>query len=248
MISVVAISLIEEAPGDVLFFLRVRGWTELGLMAIIFLSTIFYSLPFGIAIGIGLSLLQVIRHSTRPRIQILGRTPGTHRFENAETAPGGVEFIDGCLIVKIPEPLTFANTGELKTRLRRLELYGTSMAHPALPRLRRPESNKNVIFDIAGVTSMDGSGTQVLEDIVRSYREQNVRVFISRGPRDARHPVRKLIVRSGIMGLIGGEAHYVGDVHEALKMTEAEEGEGVVVAGRVRIGDEPSPLLHEVGR
>lgn len=244
MISVVAVSLIEEAPTDVLFFLRIHGWTELGLMAIIFLSTIFYSLPFGIAIGIGLSLLQVIRHSTRPRIQILGRTPGTHRFENAEAAPGGVEFIEGCLIVKIPEPLTFANTGELKTRLRRLELYGTSMAHPALPRLRRPESNRNIIFDIRGVTSMDGSGTQVLEDIVRSYREQNVRVFISRGPMDARHPVRKRIERSGIMQLIGGEAHYVGDVHEALKMAEAEEGEGVVTPARGRVGDEPSPMLH----
>lgn len=244
MISVVAISLIEEAPGDVLFFLRVRGWTELGLMATIFLSTIFYSLPFGIAIGIGLSLLQVIRHSTRPRIQILGRTPGTHRFVNAETAPDGVEFIDGCLIVKIPEPLTFANTGELKTRLRRLELYGTSMAHPALPRLRRPESNKNVVFDINGVTYMDGSGAQVLEDIVRSYREQNVRVFFSRGPTDPKSKVRKLIVRSGIMELIGGEAHYVGDVHEALKMTELEEGERVDVDARFRVGDEPSPRMH----
>lgn len=246
MISVVAISLIEEAPSDVIFFFRVRGWTELCLMTTIFLSTIFYSLPFGIAIGMGLSVLQVVQHSTRPRIQILGRTPGTHRFENAETAPDGVEFIDGCLIVKIPEPLTFANTGELKTRLRRLELYGTSMAHPALPRLRRPESNKNIIFDIRGVTSMDGSGAQVLEDIVRSYREKNARVFISRGPRDPRHPVRKVIDRSGIMELIGGEEHYVEDVHEALKMTEAEEGggEGVVAAERVRVGDEASPLLH----
>ena len=84
MISVVAWSLIEECPADIAFFLRIRGWTELSLMAIIFLSTIFYSLTLGIAIGVGLSLLQVIRHSTRPRIQILGRIPGTHRFENAE--------------------------------------------------------------------------------------------------------------------------------------------------------------------
>ncbi|CAI4213151.1 unnamed protein product [Parascedosporium putredinis] len=203
MITVVAISLIEEAPHDVIFFLRIHGWRELGLMSVIFLSTIFYSLPLGIAIGIGLSVLQVIRHATRPRIQILGRMPGTRRFESAETHADRVELVDGCLIVKIPEPLTFANTGELKTRLRRLEFYGTSMAHPALPRLRREESNKNIIFDIHGVTSMDGSGTQVLEDIVRSYRERNARVFFSRGPKDPKHPVRKLIERSGIMELIG---------------------------------------------
>ena len=223
MISVVAWSLIEEAPADISFFLRIHAWPEISLMFIIVLATIFYSLNLGIAIGIGLSLLQVIRHATRPRIQILGRIPGTQRFENAEDHPERLEFIEGCLIVKIPEPLTFANTGELKTRLRRLELYGTNKAHPALPRLRREEHNRNVIFDIHGVTSMDGSGTQVLEEIVRSYRERGVRVFFSRGP-DKTHEVWQMMELSGIVDLIGGNAHYVDDVQEALKMTEVEEG------------------------
>ena len=84
MITVVAYSLIEEAPHDISFFLRIRAFPELFLMLIIFLSTIFYSLTLGIATGIGLSLLSVIRHATRPRIQILGRKPHTNRFESAE--------------------------------------------------------------------------------------------------------------------------------------------------------------------
>ncbi|KAJ2905500.1 sulfate transporter 4.1 [Zalerion maritima] len=222
MISVVAWSLIEECPNDILFFVRVRGWGELGLMAIIFLCTIFYSLSLGIAIGVGLSVLQVIRHSTRPRIQILGRHPGTNRFDNAEAHPERLEFFEGCLIVKIPEPLTFANTGELKTRLRRLEIYGTSKAHPALPRLRGEDSNRNVVFDIHGVTEMDGSGAQVLEEIVRSYVDRGVRVFFSRGQREGK--VWDLMVRSGIVELVGGEDRFVGDVIDALKMTEVAEG------------------------
>ncbi len=195
-------------------------------MLIIVLATIFYSLNMGIAIGIGLSLLQVIRHATRPRIQILGRKPGTRRFENAEDHPDRLEFIEGCLIVKIPEPLTFANTGELKTRLRRLELYGTNQAHPALPRLRRDEHNRNIVFDIHGVTSMDGSGTQVLEEIVRNYRERGVMVFFSRGPAKG-HPVWTLMERSGIVDLVGGESHFVDDVDEALQMTDREEEAGL---------------------
>src|SRR4051794_18523181 len=148
MISVVAWTLIEEAPSDIRFFLRIRGWSELMLMALIFFSTIFYSLPLGIAAGVGLSIIYVIRHSTCPRIQILGRVPGTNNFENAELVPEALEFIEGCLIVKIPEPLTFANTGDLKNRLRRLELYGTMSVHPALPRVRSPEHNLNIIFDV----------------------------------------------------------------------------------------------------
>ncbi|KAL2020642.1 hypothetical protein VTK56DRAFT_8132 [Thermocarpiscus australiensis] len=222
LISVVAWSLIEECPHDISFFLRIRAWQELGLMIVILLATIFVSLSFGMAIGVGLSLLQVIRHATRPRIQILGRIPGTNRFENAEADPDRLEFIEGCLIVKIPEPLTFANTGELKTRLRRLELYGTNLAHPALPRLRREDCNRNIIFDIHGVTSLDGSGTQVLEEIVRDYRQRGVRIFFSRGP-GSDSKVGRLLRRSGIVELAGGEHHFVNDVHEALKLTEAEE-------------------------
>ncbi|KAM3088867.1 hypothetical protein ACMFMG_000490 [Clarireedia jacksonii] len=221
MITVVAWSLIEEAPHDIMFFLRIGGYTELGLMFIIFASTIFYSLSLGIAIGIGLSLLSVIKHSTRPRIQILGRIPGTNRFENAEENPDKLEFIEGCLIVKIPEPLTFANTGELKNRLRRLELYGTTNAHPALPRVRSPEHNKNVIFDVHGVTGLDGSGTQVLEEIVRGYRDRGVRVFFSRVPPEG-SPIWELFVASGILDICGGRGHFVKDVDQALRLTEME--------------------------
>ncbi|KAL2066307.1 hypothetical protein VTL71DRAFT_2378 [Oculimacula yallundae] len=225
MITVVAWSLIEEAPHDILFFIKIRGYTELGLMTIIFAATIFYSLTLGIAIGVGLSLLSVIKHSTRPRIQILGRIPGTNRFENAEDNPEeNMEFIDGCLIVKIPEPLTFANTGDLKNRLRRLELYGTTSAHPALPRVRSPEHNKNIIFDIHGVTGLDGSGAQVLEEIVRKYRDQGVRVFFSRGPAEGT-PIYELFRSSGIMDLAGGEEHFVADVGEALRITEMHVGD-----------------------
>ncbi|KAL8711903.1 MAG: hypothetical protein Q9220_003847 [cf. Caloplaca sp. 1 TL-2023] len=233
MISVVAYSLIEEAPHDILFFLRLHAWPELFLMSLIFLATIFYSLPLGIALGIGLSLLSVIKHATKPRIQILGKVPGTDSvFENAELSPQRLEFVEGCLIVKIPEPLTFANTGDLKGRLRRLELYGTTAAHPALPRVRDPEHNSNVIFDIHGVTGLDGSGTQVLTEIVEGYVGRGVRVFWCRCPKEGSR-VWRLFEKSGIVEMCGGRGHFVKSVEEALVLAgrerEAEEGEGVGV-------------------
>ncbi|KAK5633690.1 hypothetical protein RRF57_009404 [Xylaria bambusicola] len=220
LIMVVAYSLIEEIPEDLFFFVKIKGWKELSLMAVIVFVTVLFSLNLGIAIGIGLSLLEVVRHATRPRIQILGRVPNSDRFANAEEHPEQVEFIEGCLIVKIPEPLTFANTGDLKSRLRRIERYGTNMAHPALPRLRPQRSNRNIIFDIHGVTSMDGSGTQVLEEIVRKYRQQGVRVFFSRAP-NRNHKVWKLLEWSGIVALVGGEHLFVDDIRDALRMAES---------------------------
>jgi len=228
MISVVAYSLIEEAPHDIKFFIHIRGWSELTLMFLIFAATIFYSLPLGIALGIGLSLLSVIRHSTKPRIQILGRVPGTQdQFENAEDNPQSLDFVEGCLIVKIPEPLTFANTGDLKNRLRRLEMYGTTAAHPALPRVRDPEHNKNIIFDVHGVTSIDGSGTQVLTEIVDSYINRGERVFFCRVPKETSQ-VYKMFDKSGIMDKCGGPRHFLKSVDEALKMAEVESEIGSV--------------------
>ncbi|OJJ44406.1 hypothetical protein ASPZODRAFT_160996 [Penicilliopsis zonata CBS 506.65] len=220
MISVVAVSLIEECPKDIAFFLRLRGWTELALMLLIFTSTIFYSLELGIALGIGLSILILIRHSTQPRIQILGKVPGEpDRFDNAELRPEKVVLIEGALIVKIPEPLTFANTGDLKNRLRRLELYGSNHTHPSLPRVRDPEHNKNMIFDVHGVTSIDGSGAQVLSEIVDDYSRQGVRVFFCRVPNDS---VMRMFERSGIVKFCGGEEHFVPSVEEALQLAESE--------------------------
>lgn len=221
MISAVAYSLVEECPHDLIFFLRLRGWTELSLMFLIFTATIFYSLELGMALGIGLSVIILIHHSTQPRIQILGKLPGTAtRFENAELQPENVELIEGALIIKIPEPLTFANTGDLKSRLRRLELYGSSRAHPSLPRMRPPEYNKNIIFDVHGVTSIDGSGTQVLCEIVSAYREKGTRVFFCRLPNSG---VFRMFERSGIVEECGGLTHFVPCVDEAIRLAETED-------------------------
>lgn len=222
MISVVAYTLVEELPHDLLFFIRVRGWSELILMFLIFVATIFYSLTLGMALGCGLSVLSVIRHSTQPRIQILGKVSGTsNQFENAELHPEKVEFIEGCLIVKIPEPLTFANTGDLKNRLRRLEFYGTNRAHPSLPRVRA-ESDKNVIFDVHSVTSIDASGTQVLLEIVDGYVSRGVRVFFCRLP-SLDDEVFRMFHRAGIIDKCGGLRHFVSSVEEALRLTELED-------------------------
>jgi MFS superfamily sulfate permease-like transporter len=223
MITVVAYSLLEEAPPDIIFFARLRDVASLLLMSLIFLCTIFWNLKIGIAVGIGLSILRVLKHSTRPRIQILGRVPGTtERFENAERVGTNVEFVEGALIVKIPEPLTFANTGDLKARLRRLEEHGTGKAHPALPPVRRSDNNRNIVFDIHGVTSLDGAGAQILMEIVKGYRENGVRVFFCRVPGENSN-VWVLFERSGIVELCGGKGHFVSSVAEALRLTDLEE-------------------------
>jgi MFS superfamily sulfate permease-like transporter len=222
MISVVAYSLIEEAPHDIRFFWSISGYIELALMTLIFFATFLWNLKIGIAVGIGLSLLRLLRHSTRPRIQILGRVPGTKEFENAELhGDDDLVMAPHCLIVKIPEPLTFANTGSLKDRLKRLENHGSSDTHPAMPKMRRTEHNKNIIFDVHGVTSMDPAAAQVLLEIVQDYVDHGTKVFFCRVP-GRRTEVWRLMKVSGIVELCGGEQNFYRSVDEALQATECE--------------------------
>ncbi|KAF3908365.1 Prestin [Arthrobotrys entomopaga] len=225
MISSVAFSLLEEAPADIRFFAKIRATPDLLMMLIVFTLTIVYSLELGIAVGVGLSIVQILKHATRARITILGRVPFTDPaiFKSAEEFPEEIVQIEGCLIVKIPEPLTFANAGDLKNRLRRLEVYGSTIAHPSLPRLRSDEHNRNVVFDVHGMTGVDGSGAQVLKEIVEGYLGREVRVFFARGPRKG-GKVWETMERAGIVELVrSGEGDFFEHVSDALKAMEGEE-------------------------
>jgi MFS superfamily sulfate permease-like transporter len=123
-------------------------------------------------ISIGLSLLLVVRHTTKPRVTILGKLryaalkgfnlliadivlfSGSHnKFVPVQDCPGLAEHIEGVLIVKIQEPLIFANTGQLKDRLRRSELFGDVSVHPSEVANHQPISC--IIFDIENMPECD---------------------------------------------------------------------------------------------
>ena len=57
------------------------------------------------------------------------------------------------LVVRIAEPLYFANTGQLKDRLRRLEEFGDMSVHPS--EAARMSPIENVIFDIETMEDID---------------------------------------------------------------------------------------------
>lgn len=214
--TVVGLSLLEEAPADLRFHIRCRGYNELISFIITVLTTFFYSVEAGITVGCGYSIIRVIKHSTKSRIQILGKLAGTNKFVNADEYEGKnstserrvnpqLEEIEGCLIVRIPEPLTFTNTDDLKTRLNRLELYGSTKTHPAAPRSRDQEMTKYVIFDLHGMTTIDSSAIQILQEIISSYKRRHVHVFLVRVP--SARKVRNRFVNSGILEMVESDIH-----------------------------------------
>ena len=119
-----------------------------------------------------------------------------------------IEQIEGVLLIKIPEPLNFANVSNLKSKLSRIEKYGTLLVHPSQPTRRDFNNNtiKFIIFDCKGMNSIDSSATQVLYEVVRKYtQEDKINVCFSRVPADA--VVRDKFRMSGITEMINGSYH-----------------------------------------
>ncbi|ANZ74155.1 BA75_00872T0 [Komagataella pastoris] len=197
IISTVGFSLLEEIPKDIYFHWRNSGYNELLTFFVTIIATIFYSIEAGIILGVLYSLVRVVRHSGQSRIQILTRSSALDTFVNADepqqeqrsdsildnsSACSAHSNVDGCLIIKIPEPLTFINSSDLKARLRRVELYGSPKIHPATPRLRDENLTRYVIFDLNGMTDLDSTAAQILYDIVHNYKERGICIMFARVP------------------------------------------------------------------
>lgn len=247
----IGISLISEAPHELYFHWVSSGYNELTTFAVTVLTTLFFSMEAGIAVGLVYLLIRVIKHSAESRIQILGRCPGTNTFLDADIASSAIhsnsvafpvlishdqsitsvpnnlfeklkhttrqynvftddnfrplntqvlEEIEGCLIIKIPEPLTFVNCSDLKSRLKRVEMYGSTRAHPALKRSRDASMTQYIIFDLKGMTEIDSSAVQMLKSTLLSYQQRAIKSFFVRVHKD--EALRKRLQATGIVDIL----------------------------------------------
>lgn len=222
--TIIGITVIEEVPQDVVFFWNISGYDEIVILLIVFCTTMFWSVEAGVILGVIIAVVRVIKHGTQSRIHILGRIPNTTVFRNADelieesfashvtdgSHEGSVaefvaeiEQIEGVLIIKIPEPLNFANMGDLKHKLGRIERFGTLLVHPSQPSSSGFDEGavKSVIFDCKGMTAIDLSATQELYETVRRYSEKNgICVSFSRVPMQKQ--VRARFIELGLKGVV----------------------------------------------
>ncbi|KAI8983687.1 sulfate transporter family-domain-containing protein [Pilobolus umbonatus] len=216
IIFVAVLSLLSELPEDLHFIFKIGAWRDLGLLLITFISTIFISLEFGTLLAVSLSLLITIRETSYPRISIMGRVKGTvNKFKPINDDPSEIEHLQDVLIVRIDEPLFFANTGQLKDRLRRLEMFGDMSTHPSEDP-RRTES-LYTIFDVGSMPSIDASAIQIMYEIVEAYQARNVEVFFIK----LRENPLAMFKKSGLLYLVG-EDHLYRKVSDAIEYIELD--------------------------
>ncbi|KAJ3532661.1 hypothetical protein NM688_g7391 [Phlebia brevispora] len=213
IICLVVFSLLAEAPHDVRFFWKMRAWVDLSLMALTFFFTIIWNVEVGIAVSIVISLLLVVYRSSRPRMTILGRIPGTDRWKPINENPEAEEDVPGVMIIRLREDLYFANTAQLKERLRRLELYGLDKHHPSEEPTRH--SAHTFVFHMADVDTIDASAAQIFYELVETYQNRGVEIYITH----LKTLPRQAFERAGLVKLLG-EAAFCKDVSTAMAHIE----------------------------
>lgn len=216
IIFVAVLSLLSELPEDLHFIFKIGAWRDLALLLITFFATIIISLEFGTLLAVSLSLLLTIRETSYPRISIMGRVKGSvNKFKPIQDDPAEIEHLQDVLIVRIEEALFFANTGQLKDRLRRLEMFGDMSIHPS-ENPRRSES-LYTIFDVGSMPTIDASSIQIFYEIVEAYKSRNVEVCFVR----LREQPLAMFKKSGLLYLVG-ENHLFRKVSEAIEFVELD--------------------------
>ncbi|KAF8630886.1 hypothetical protein AX17_005244 [Amanita inopinata Kibby_2008] len=215
IIGLIVFSLLAETPHDLAYYWRMSAWVDLALMTLTFVFSIVWNVEVGVVVSLIISLLLVVRRSSRPRMNILGRMPGTDDWKPISENPEAEESRAGVLIVRIRESLDFANTAQLKERLRRLELYGVQKSHPS-EEPRRQEASI-LVFHLADVDFCDASAAQIFGELLDEYRSRGVGLFITH----LRAGVYKTFQKAGIVEMLGYDA-FRDNVADAMAMIESE--------------------------
>jgi high affinity sulfate transporter 1 len=158
---------------------------EFGLAVVTLLTVALVGVEQGIAVAVGLAILDRTRRSARPTVYVLGRIPGTtswvpmaHRAR-PEPQPGVV-------VLQLVAPLYYANADHFRTQV-----------HTALT--QSPTPVEVFVLDADAVSDIDYTGTRsfraIVEELHRSHIVFGVARALGGAPRN--------MERSGLLDLIG---------------------------------------------
>jgi len=202
IITLVVLSLLQETPHDLIYYWKMGAWMDLLLVTLTFVLSIVWNIEVGIVVSLIISLLLVVHRSSKTRMSILGRIPGTDSWKPINENPEAEEDVSGALIIQIRENLDFANAAQLKERLRRLELYGVDKSHPSEDP-RRTQATV-LVFHMADMDHCDASACQIFYELIEEYRSRGVEIFITH----LRAETLKVFERAGIVKLLGPDAFH----------------------------------------
>ena len=173
---------------------------EFGLATITLLTVALVGVEQGIAVAVGLAILDRTRLSARPQLHVLGRIPGTTSWVPLSSAEQAAQ-LPGVLVVLFATPLWYANAVNFREEIAR-----------ALTRGAGPL--RVVVLDAVGMTDVDFTGSRALREVLDDLDRRGIVFAVAR----AGAHMRESLARSGLLERIGPEHCYlsVGEAVAAL--------------------------------
>src|SRR6266496_5340705 len=151
-----------------------------------FVGVLTFGLLRGVMIGAAISLVQLVRESSRPHIALLGRIPGTRRFSDRERHLDN-ELIAGVMIFRPESGLVYFNVDYVsETILNRVN------AEPTTPKL--------VVLDLSAAARVDMQSAHTLASIAEELTAKGIQ-FHAVEPRSS---VRDRLRKEGVDSKLGG--------------------------------------------
>ena len=174
-----------------------RSKSDFAMLLLTFGLTLGLGIEEGILAGVVLSVITIMLRAARPHVVLLGRLPGSTLFRNLNRFPEA-ETVPEVAILRFDADLYFINARFLTDTI--LSLVRSS--HP--PRL--------IILEAAGISFIDASGLDALENLLDQLDEAGVTLYLA----GVVGPVRDRLAKAGLMDRIGAD-------HQFLSISKAVE-------------------------
>jgi MFS superfamily sulfate permease-like transporter len=153
----------------------------------------------GVGLGIALSLLHGIWSTTRARVQVFERVPGTSIWwPVSPNLPGEQEA--GVMVAGFQAPLSFLNAYDFRRGI--------------LAGLKSPTQKiRLLVLEATGIVEIDFTAAQVLTEIIKQCHDDGIDFAIARLESSR---AQQAIVRFGIDALLGADRQF-HSVEEAIR-------------------------------
>jgi sulfate permease, SulP family len=191
-----AIGLIEP---DAWRSLARAGRSQVVIAAVAFVGVVTVGVLWALVIAVSLSILDVVTRSAKPHDAVLGWVPRLGRYADVSLHPSA-RVTPGVVVYRLDDRLFFANAQYFTGRV--LEAIAGA-----------PTDTRWVVFDAEGVNTIDASGTDALDQLVRTLRGKGVGFVVAR----LKSPVRDRFDATGLTELVG-EGRFVPNVKAAVQL------------------------------
>jgi len=196
-----ALSL-ADIPGTVRLWRQRKAEFLLSVAA--FLGVALLGVLPGIAIAVGLSILNVFRRSWWPYDTVLGRVEGLAGYHDTHSYPDAAQ-LPGLVIYRFDAPLIFANAKTFRDEVKRF-----AAADPP-PRW--------IVIAAEPVTDVDTTASDVLEDLDEELNARGISLVFA----ELKDPVRRKIERYGLTRTID-PGHFFPTIGAAVTAFRQETG------------------------